>query len=298
MIPALSMPSAPLDVRGGPGIRIERNNTSTIVSLSDVVLVTSGTGPDFIVSSPEGKIRLFDGLSLLLRMDRTGPNGPTLSVDGSPRAQWRDANGSPLADGVIQKDSLQRVVYDGTRGIWLGTQLGGPGTTGVTPDFTGTLGQRGAHDKAPQGTTFLAISDLPTGPEWTLYAKLSDSFGDWSTGLAIKASAAQTTVEAQAAAEQAAAQVPLVVQAGAEQVTLAKQQAQAAASQAAASTGAKAASEAARDIAAAERAAATQRASEAAIFAANAAAYAAQVGRVIFDFNFESEFDPTNDWNA
>ncbi|WP_284209721.1 hypothetical protein [Methylorubrum aminovorans] len=144
------MPSAPLDVRGGPGIRIERNNTSTIVSLSDVVLVTSGTGPDFIVSSPEGKIRLFDGLSLLLRMDRTGPNGPTLSVDGSPRAQWRDANGSPLADGVIQKDSLQRVVYDGTRGIWLGTQLGGPGTTGVTPDFTGTLGQRGAHDKAPK----------------------------------------------------------------------------------------------------------------------------------------------------
>ncbi len=84
------------------------------------------SGPELTVSSPDGKIRLFDGLSLLLRMDRTGPNAPTLTVDGSPQAQWRDANGSPLADGALQRDSLQRVVYDASRGIWLGTQLGGP----------------------------------------------------------------------------------------------------------------------------------------------------------------------------
>lgn len=212
-------------------------------------------------------------------------------MDSSPLAQWRDANGSPLADGAIQKDSLQRVVYDGTRGIWLGTQLGGPGTAGVTPDFTGSLAQRSAYDGAAQGTTFLAISDLPTGPEWTLYAKRSSSFGDWSSGLAIKASPAQTTVEAQAAAERAAAQVPLVERVGAEQAAQVRAEAQAATGQAAASEAAKVVAQAARDEA-------DQRATEAAIFSANAAAYAAQVGRVLFDFNFDSAVDPTNDWNA
>ncbi|MBB5762395.1 hypothetical protein HNR01_002015 [Methylorubrum rhodesianum] len=291
MIPALSLPSAPVDVRGGPGVRVERNGTSTIVSLSDVVLLTAGTGPDFTVESPDGMIRLFDGLSLLLRMDRTGPNAPTLSVDGSPLAQWRDANGSPLADGALQKDSLQRVVYDATRGIWLGTQLGGPGTTGVTPDFTGTLAQRSAYDAYPQGTTFLAVSDLPTGPEWTLYIKRSGSFADWSSGLAIKASPAQTTVAAQTAAERAQAQVPIVERIGAEQAAKARAEAEA-------SAAARAVSEAARDAASLNASAADQRAIEAAVFAANAAAYAAQVGRVIFDFNFDSDPNSTNDWNV
>lgn len=228
MIPTTASPIAPVDVRGGPGLRVERVGTSTIVSLSDVVLTTAGSGPNFTVASPDGKIRLYDGLSLLLRMDRAGPNAPTLSVDGSPRAQWRDANGSPLADGALQPDSLQRVVYDAARGIWLGTQLGGPGTTGVTPDFTGTLAQRGAYDAQPQGKTFLAISDLPTGPEWTLYIKRSNTFGDWSTGLAIKASPAQTTVAAQTAADLAEQRQI----AAAEQAAIAGAQAQSAAGQA------------------------------------------------------------------
>ncbi|WP_145984551.1 hypothetical protein [Methylobacterium aquaticum] len=261
-------------------MRVDRVGTSTVVSMSDTVLTTGGSGPDFTVTSADGKIRLFDGLSLLLRMDRAGPNAPTLVVDGSPRAPWRDANGSPLADGALQRDSLQRVVYDATRGMFLGTQLGGPGTTGVTPDFTGTLAQRGAYDSQPAGKTFLAVSDLPTGPEWTFYIKQSDTLGDWSAGLAIKASPAQTTVEAQAAADAAAAQKALAAQ----------QAAAAATSQAVAAERA-GVSAAQAQIAFTQANAATQSAGE-------ARDIASLVGIQIYDFSFDSAASSSDDWSV
>lgn len=124
MFSSSAMPSAPIDVRGGPGISVDRAGTATVISAVDVVLPTYGSGPDYLVASKRGDLRLRDGLSLLLRVDRQSVANPTLSIDGSPRAPLLDTSGRALPEGALQPDYLQRVIYDAARGVWIGERFG------------------------------------------------------------------------------------------------------------------------------------------------------------------------------
>lgn len=274
-------------------------------------LVSTGTDNAYEVATNSGFTEIKAGVSISFWADRDNTGAPTLNVDGSGPRRWLSADGLPLPAGTVQGGLLYTVAWNaalpGTLPSWrmVGAAAGSASTGLAGFDFSGPLSERVLYDAQPKGKVFLAITETAGGSSWTLYVKRSNAFGDWSDGLPIKASPAQSTADAQAAADRAAAQIPLVVQAGAEQVARAQAQVQAAANQAAAATSARSGSEAARegsesarDEAALQAAAANTRANEALIFSANAAAYAAQAGRVIFDFNFESDLDPTNDWNA
>ncbi len=252
-------------------------------------LVSSGTDNIYVVTTNAG-LAPRPGTSLSFWADRDNTGEPTLNVDGSGPRRWRGADGLSLPAGAIQGGRLYTVAWNATPYAPAEWRLVGSSTSpiaGIAPDFSGTFAQRAQYDGQPQGKTYLAIADTPDGPTWTLYLKRSNAYADWSAGLPIKASPSQSTADAQAAADAAAAQRALAAQ----QAQAALAQAQAAQSQAQAA--------AAQQAGAAQAAtAATTSAATAAIYATNAAAYAAQVGRVIFDFNFESSPDVTNDWNA
>jgi hypothetical protein len=267
-------------------------------------LVTTGFNNVYEVATNSSFTEIKPGVSLSFWADRDNTAEPYLNVDGTGPRRWLSADGLALPAGAIQGGLLYTVAWNaalpGSAPAWrmVGSATGSAGTGLTGFDFSGAFAERAQYDAQPKGKVFLAIADTPTGASWTLYIKRSDGFGDWSNGLPMKASPAQSTADAQAAAERAVAQVSLAEQAGAEQVRLAQEKAQLAGDQAASSANARSASEAARDAATLQAATADTRATEAAIFAANAAAYAAQVGRVIFDFNFDSDSAPSNDWNS
>ncbi len=175
-------------------------------------LVSTGTDNAYEVTTNSGFTDIKPGVSLSFWADRDNTGAPTLNVDGSGPRRWLSADGSPLPAGVIQGGLLYTVAWNaalpGTLPSWrMVGAAAGSAATGLTGfDFSGTLAERDLYDTQPKGKVFLAISDTPSGPSWTLYVKRSNAYGSWSTGLQIKASPAQSTAAAQAAADQAAQQ--------------------------------------------------------------------------------------------
>ncbi|MBY0259619.1 hypothetical protein [Methylobacterium sp.] len=193
-------------------------------------LVTSGTGNAYVVTTNSGVTKIAPGVSLSFWADRDNTGEPTLNVDGAGPQRWLGADGLFLPPGSIQEGLLYTVAFagavPGSLPAWRMVGGGGAGLSaaGIAFDFSGTLAERAQYDAQPKGKTFLAIADTPLGPSWVLYLKRSSAFADWSTGLPIKASPAQSTADAQAAADAAAAE-----RANAEaQVALAQSQARAA----------------------------------------------------------------------
>ena len=271
-------------------------------------LISTGTNNVYVVETHSG-IRPQAGASVTFWADRDNTAEPSLDIDGYGPRRWRGADGLSLPAGAIQGGLLYTVAWNAVPGAPSEWRIVGPnvGVTGagIAPDYRGTLAERSQYDALPQGKTYLAVADTPNGPTWTLYLKRSDGYADWSSGLPIKESPAQSTVDAQAAADRAAAQIPLVVAAGAQQVEQARAQVDAATGQAVASAAAQGAadqariaSESARDAAALQAAAAETRAAEAAIAALNAQSHAALLESAVFDFNFDSSPDTSNDWNV
>jgi hypothetical protein len=162
-------------------------------------LVSTGTDNAYEVTTNSGFTDIKPGVSLSFWADRDNTGAPTLNVDGSGPRRWLSADGSPLPAGVIQGGLLYTVAWNaalpGTLPSWrMVGAAAGSAATGLTGfDFSGTLAERDLYDTQPKGKVFLAISDTPSGPSWTLYVKRSNAYGSWSTGLQIKASPAQST---------------------------------------------------------------------------------------------------------
>lgn len=192
-------------------------------------LVSTGTDNVYVVVTNSG-ISPKPGASVTFWADRDNTAEPALDIDGSGPRRWRGADGLSLPAGSIQGGLLYTVAWAGSEvgkapGWYTTGSVGGAGSVaGVAFDFSGTLAERAQYDAQPRGKVYLAVADTPLGPSWTLYLKRSNGFGDWSTGLAIKASPAQSTADAQAAADAAAAQRALAAQ----QAAAAQAQAQAA----------------------------------------------------------------------
>lgn len=266
-------------------------------------LVSSGFDNVYEVATNSGFADLKPGVSISFWADRNNTAEPFLNVDGTGPRRWLSADGLKLPAGVIQAGLLYTVAWNaalpGTAPAWrmVGAAMG-TASTGLTSfDFSGTLAERAQYDAQPKGKVFLAVAETPAGPSWTLYIKRSNTFGDWSAGLPIKASPAQSTADAQAAADRAAAQIPLVAAAGAQQVSLAQAQAQEAASRALAADSARAAAEAQAAISFDQRVVATAQANAAAVSAIEARNVVSLIGAQVFDFSFDSEASPTDDWS-
>jgi len=252
-------------------------------------LVSTGTDNVYEVATNSGVSALKPGVSISFWADRDNTAEPYLNVDGTGPRRWLSADGLSLPAGAIQAGLLYTVSWNaalpGTLPAWrmVGAATGSISTGLAGFDFSGTLAERAQYDAESKGKVYLAIADTPLGPSWTLYVKRSNGFADWSTGLPIKASPAQSTAEAQAAADRAAAQIPLVTQAGAEQVAAAQAQAQTASVQAAASSQARAEAVAARDVTEVLKSAAGQSAAQAAASSVEATQLARLVGALVYD---------------
>lgn len=246
-------------------------------------LVSTGTDNVYVVDTHSG-LAPKPGVSLSFWANRDNTGEPTLNVDGSGPRRWRGADGLALAAGAIQGGLLYTVAWNAVPGAPAEWRLVGAaasqGGAGISADYSGTLAERSQYDGAAKGKTFLAVADTPQGASWTLYLKRSSAFGDWSTGLPIKASPAQSTADAQAAADIASAQQAVATQ----QAATATTQAQIAVAQ---------------QIGATQQASvATAAAGQAAVSAIEARSVAALIGVQVFDFSADGPSDPTNDWSV
>ncbi|MEN3208653.1 hypothetical protein PUR23_01225 [Methylorubrum populi] len=125
MLASSAFPNFPVDCRGGPGIDVERVNTAIVISQSETILSTGGSGAAYTVTTPRGDFRFRHGVALTLKIDRINPDNPRLSIDDSPFSPLVDPAGNPLLSGILPAGYLQRVVYDATRGVWIADRLGG-----------------------------------------------------------------------------------------------------------------------------------------------------------------------------
>lgn len=234
-------------------------------------LVSTGTDNLYEIATNSGFTEIKPGVSLSFWADRDNTAEPFLNVDGSGPRRWLSADGLPLPAGTIQGGLLYTVAWNaalpGTLPAWrmVGAAAGSASTGLAGFDFSGTLADRAQYDSQPKGKVFLAIADTPAGPSWTLFIKRSDAFADWSAGLPIKASPAQSTADAQAAAEAAEIQSQQAASGAAE----AQRQAAAAAAE--------------RVSAAAQKTLAAQQAGLAAASAVEAAYLASLVGALSYD---------------
>lgn len=176
-------------------------------------LVSSGTGNSYAVQTLSGVTELRPGVTVGFWADRDNTDAPFLNVDGTGPKSLRAADGSVLGAGTIQQGHFYTATWDelfGTLPKWrLVGADGGAGTAGtlVKPDASGSLASRAAHNGEAPGFVYLAVSTTAAGPAWTLYIKqgTSGTDADWSVGLPLKSSPAQSTADAQAAADSATA---------------------------------------------------------------------------------------------
>jgi hypothetical protein len=272
MIPSSALPSFPLDMIVGPGLAAGRAGASLRLDLVDTPFATSGTGVTYRVVTGTKIARLALGMRLMLRADRDNVGEALLAVDDVGPVPLLDSDGSPLFPGLIKAGMFFVVRGDPDRG-WL-LEIGGAGisSAGIRIDETGSRAGRAVFDLAPKGLVYLAIEETADGPAWTLYTKRSIASGDWSSGLLIRATPAQSTRAAQGFAADASTSAGE----SARQAGLSADQAGAAAT---ARTGA----ETARGFAEAARDAAGVSQQRAAASVVEAAYLASQVGALLYD---------------
>lgn len=248
-------------------------------------LVSTGTDNVYDVATLSGVTKPQPGTMISFWAHSDNTAAPFLNVDGTGPKRWLGADGTALPAGSIQEGLLYTVAWSaalpGSVPGWRLAAGGGAGlsATGIAFDFSGSLADRAQYDAQPKGKTFLAVADTPLGPSWVLYLKRSNALADWSTGLPIKASPAQSTADAQAAAEAAGLQVGLAqiqAQAASTARTLAEQQA---------------------DLSSARAGEAANQASAAAVSAIEARSAALLIGAQAYDFSFNSDASPTDDWS-
>lgn len=120
-----AIPSLPINVKGGLGVDVSRQNGAVVVETRDFAITTGGAGATYTATSPRGDLRPTDGRTLLLRIDRPNTASPLLDLDGSGGRPWVDGNGTPLIPGSLVKDALMRATFDAARGAWFTDRLSG-----------------------------------------------------------------------------------------------------------------------------------------------------------------------------
>lgn len=156
MLGSSASPAFPIDVRSGLGIDVSRQGTSTVLTLNESPLASSGSGAVFVVATPTGETKLADGLVLCVRADRDFASSPALKIDRNPPQPWCDVAGQPLTRVV--KERIYRVVYDGEFGQFRCIALDTVRNADMAPSPAGTLkGNAGAQTDAPAD---LSTSDV------------------------------------------------------------------------------------------------------------------------------------------
>ncbi|MGW8788863.1 hypothetical protein, partial [Heyndrickxia sporothermodurans] len=182
-------------------------------------LVSGGTGNSYTVQTLSGITELRPGVTIGFWADRDNTDAPFLNVDGTGPKSLRGSDGSVLGAAALQQGHFYTAIWDEVLGSLPKWRLvgadGGSGTAGslLKPDASGTLASRAAHNGEPVGFIYLAVSTTTAGPAWTFYIKqgTSGTDADWSPGLPLKVSPAQSTADAQDAADRALASQGIAV---------------------------------------------------------------------------------------
>lgn len=188
-----------------------RGVMSGVRALSDDrggALVSEGTGNSYTIRTLSGVSELRPGVTVSFWADRDNTDAPSLNVDGTGPNPLRAADGTTLPPGAIQRGRLYTAAWSAILDTPVGWVLvgsgdvGGGGGTILKPDASGSLVGRSAYNLRDPGFVYLAVSTVANVPTWTMYIKqgVSGTDADWSVGLPIKASPAQSTADAQVAA--------------------------------------------------------------------------------------------------
>lgn len=148
--------------------------SSGTISIDEGETVVDGRGTNFEVSLVSGGLLLVDGIAAFIesvdsdtRLTLTRPWPGAAVKDRAYEIQRQRAESASV---IIADDRLAQVVARLQAGTFFDPDAVGTGVAG-----------RRDHDAAPAGFTYVVPSDDPNGSP-TVYFKLSDRRGDWSTG--------------------------------------------------------------------------------------------------------------------
>lgn len=154
MLGSSALPTFPVDVRSGRGVRVTRKNTTYRFDLEDKPLPSSGSGATFSVKTEDGNTALADGQMFSIQADRDFIGDALLVVDENLPRPWLDANGIKLARIVAGR--VYRTSYDARLASFRTDSLALVDNDVLGPMAPATL-------KGNAGTGTAAPSDLTPG---------------------------------------------------------------------------------------------------------------------------------------